>query len=136
VADYPFTTRLPLPGMMAFEDVQIQLVDLPPVSAEFTEPWLGQVIRNADASVLVVGLDDAAALEEIELVLAKLAEWRAASPKILAANKADAAGAADTLAVLTELYANRFPFAVFSAATGQGLDDFRRAWCIRTSLKT
>ncbi|MEO0248217.1 MAG: GTPase, partial [candidate division WOR-3 bacterium] len=30
IADYPFTTRLPLPGMMEFENIQIQLVDMPP----------------------------------------------------------------------------------------------------------
>src|ERR1017187_9055089 len=39
VADYPFTTRVPLPGMMPFEDVQVQLVDLPPVHPDFPESW-------------------------------------------------------------------------------------------------
>ena len=29
VADYPFSTRMPVAGMMLFEDVQIQLLDLP-----------------------------------------------------------------------------------------------------------
>jgi ribosome-interacting GTPase 1 len=38
VADYPFSTRMPAAGMMPFEDVQIQLVDLPPMSAAFMEP--------------------------------------------------------------------------------------------------
>jgi ribosome-interacting GTPase 1 len=37
VAPYPFTTHAPLPGMMAFEDVQIQLVDLPAIAEDFTE---------------------------------------------------------------------------------------------------
>ena len=32
IADYPFTTRIPLPGMMKFENVQIQLIDAPPVT--------------------------------------------------------------------------------------------------------
>ena len=30
VSDYPFTTQLPIPGMMEYENVQIQLVDLRP----------------------------------------------------------------------------------------------------------
>jgi len=38
VADYPFTTRLPTPGMMSYQNVQIQLIDLPPLSEEFMEP--------------------------------------------------------------------------------------------------
>ena|SRR5215471_6222501 len=58
VADYPFTTRLPTPGMMTFENVQIQLVDLPPLAAEFMEPWLPRVIRAAHAAVLVLNLND------------------------------------------------------------------------------
>ena len=49
VAEYPFTTRRPLSGMMPLDNVQLQLVDLPPVSREYMEPWLSQVVRNADA---------------------------------------------------------------------------------------
>src|SRR5262249_12551000 len=48
VAPYPFTTRAPHPGIMSYEDVRIQLVDLPPISAEFLEPWVPSVIRSAD----------------------------------------------------------------------------------------
>ena len=49
VADYPFTTRRPMPGMMLFENVQIQLVDMPPLSQEYMESWMSQIVRNADA---------------------------------------------------------------------------------------
>ncbi|MGH9628158.1 MAG: GTPase [Bryobacteraceae bacterium] len=63
VADYPFTTRVPTLGMMTFENVQIQLVDLPPLSAEFMQPWLRQVIRNAHAGVLAADLNDPAVIE-------------------------------------------------------------------------
>src|SRR5262249_7922157 len=31
VADYPYTTRVPIPGMMLFENARLQLVDLPPI---------------------------------------------------------------------------------------------------------
>ncbi|MCX6633468.1 MAG: 50S ribosome-binding GTPase [Candidatus Solibacter sp.] len=44
IADYPFTTRMPTPGMMLYENVQIQLVDTPPMSSEFMEPWMQQAI--------------------------------------------------------------------------------------------
>ena len=36
IGEYPFTTRAPLPGMMPFEDVQVQLVDTPAVAAGHT----------------------------------------------------------------------------------------------------
>jgi hypothetical protein len=57
VADYPFTTRHPHPGMVEFENVQIQLVDLPPVSPEHTDLWVFSLIRNADIVLLVVDLN-------------------------------------------------------------------------------
>src|SRR3974377_1413600 len=40
VGPYPFTTRAALPGMMEFEDVQVQLVDTPAVAEGDTEPWV------------------------------------------------------------------------------------------------
>jgi ribosome-interacting GTPase 1 len=33
VGDYPFTTQRPIPGMMEFENIRIQLVDTPPSSS-------------------------------------------------------------------------------------------------------
>ncbi len=126
VAEYPFTTRAPLPGMMPFENVQIQVVDLPPVSREFTEPWLPQVIRGADASVLVVDLNDVDVLDEIEFISALLSEKRLAAPKLLAGNKADLEGAAGNFAALEDLYGRRYRCLSFSAAMGTNLDRFRR----------
>ena len=54
VAEYPYTTRTPIPGMMVFENVRLQLLDLPPISPEYTESWVAQVIRNADAVLWIV----------------------------------------------------------------------------------
>src|SRR6478735_4649983 len=34
VAPYPFTTREPVPGMMDYEDVRVQLLELPPITAD------------------------------------------------------------------------------------------------------
>src|SRR5207247_3772556 len=53
VAPYPFTTRAPLPGMMPFEDVQVQLVDTPAVTVEHAEPYVPNLVHSADG-VLVV----------------------------------------------------------------------------------
>jgi hypothetical protein len=58
VADYPFTTQRPVPGMMAFENIQIQLVDTPPVQLDHGEPGLSNLLRNADALVMVLDLTD------------------------------------------------------------------------------
>jgi len=140
VADYPFTTRVPLPGMMRFEDIQIQLVDLPPVHPDFPESWLYQIIRNADAVMLVVDLGDPDLLEDLETTFSQLAQAKVhlgvgelpsvtgwlAKRSLLVANKLDAGGALESLEVLKDLYGARLEILPVSAQTGQGLDELRR----------
>jgi hypothetical protein len=140
VADYPFTTRAPLPGMMPFEDVQVQLVDLPPVHPDFHESWLYQVIREADRALLVVDLSDPDLLEDLETTLAQLANAKVqlgeAEPQnvqgwlskrtLLVANKLDASGAQDDLEILKDLYGARFRILPVSAETGEGLEELRK----------
>ena len=65
VAPYPHTTKTPLPGMLPYEGVDFQLVDLPPVSAEFMEPWYVNALRPADAAMLVVDLSDPECVEQV-----------------------------------------------------------------------
>jgi ribosome-interacting GTPase 1 len=126
VADYPFTTRLPTPGMMPFENVQIQLVDTPPMSPEFMEPWMPQVIRPAQMSVLIVDPNDPEVLDETEFILHTLEGWSLPRPVLLAGNKLDQDRAAANFEVLQSLFGDRFRCVGFSAATGAGLDAFAR----------
>ena len=73
IAPYPFTTRVPQPGIMMWQDVPVQLVDLPPISAEFVEPWVPDVIRSADAALLVADLASDDVAEATVAVLERLA---------------------------------------------------------------
>ncbi len=76
VAPYPFTTQFPEPGMLPFEDVQFQLVDLPPIAPEHPVPWLGGTLQSADAALLVLDLGDPADVEQWEAVRSILARMR------------------------------------------------------------
>jgi ribosome-interacting GTPase 1 len=76
VADYPYSTRQPLTGMMTFETVQIQLIDTPPISPESYENYLSGLIRNADLVVLVCDLATESMLDDVKFVLKKLEEKR------------------------------------------------------------
>jgi uncharacterized protein len=141
VAAYPFTTRAPQPGMMAWEDARVQLVDLPPITADVMEPWVVSLVRSADAALLVADLGDDDVADATEVVLSRLAavhtELVGALPHneedeavihvkaAMAANKADAPGAAGRLEVIREWFGDRFPILATSAATGAGLDDLR-----------
>jgi len=139
VADFPFTTRAPQPGMMAFEDIQFQLVDLPPVHPEVHESWVYQIVRNADAALLVVDLSDPDLLEDLEMTLGELVKakvhlGRGPAPEVvgwlekrtlLIGNKRDLGGAGDDLEILRELYGPRFDILAVSVETGEGLDALR-----------
>ena len=141
VADYPFTTRLPLPGMMRFENIQIQLVDLPPLHPEFPEPWVPQALRNTDALLLVVDLGDAAVLEQLTETLALLEQGKIIvgpppaelprgavhKPALLVGNKCERPGAMENFEALRELWEERFRLLVVSTETGEGLEELRRA---------
>ena len=62
IAPYPFSTRMPPPGMLRYEDILFQLVDTPPLRIDQPDsPVNTRVLglaRNSDAILLVVGLDD------------------------------------------------------------------------------
>ncbi|MCK4617972.1 50S ribosome-binding GTPase, partial [Candidatus Aerophobetes bacterium] len=66
VAPYPFTTQEPQVGMIEFEDIKIQLIDTPPITDDFIQPWLSPIIRSADLVLLVADLGSEEVLEEID----------------------------------------------------------------------
>ncbi len=143
VAPYPFTTRAPYPGIMTWQDVRIQLIDLPPVTDDFLEPWVPSLIRSANAALLVVDLGTDDVIDVADAALARLAgahtelvgelpydvedETIQHVKTVLVANKADSDGALDRLSVVREWYEPRFPILITSSARGEGLDDLRRA---------
>jgi ribosome-interacting GTPase 1 len=56
VADFPFATGGPVPGMVTFEDIQIQLVDMPPITADYIAPGQVGTYRNCDLIAIVIDL--------------------------------------------------------------------------------
>jgi ribosome-interacting GTPase 1 len=149
VAPYPFTTQHPEPGMMPYEDVCFELVDLPALSPDHPIPWIGSTFQTADACLLVVDLTEPACVEQMQAVHAVLRtkrvtlteRWPAAAapapvskdgddpfavrlPALLLATKADRIPAMEAeLAAFLELTDMRYPAMAVSAETGQGLGD-------------
>ncbi len=74
VADFPFATHAPVPGMVKYEDVQIQLVDMPPITADFVAPGQVGTYRNGDIIAVVIDLSQD--IEEQALVLMDFLESR------------------------------------------------------------
>jgi hypothetical protein len=143
VAPYPFTTREPHAGMMEWEDVRVQLIDTPPITADFLESYLSSMVRAADAALLVVDLGDDDGPLAAEAVVTRLAQVKTVltgqppaesdDPSIhhtktmLVANKLDAPDAAERLELVRELFGDRFPIQALDAESGNGLEDLRTA---------
>src|SRR5438105_7340886 len=76
VAPYPFTTREPHAGMMEWEDVRVQLIDTPPITADYLESYLSSMVRSADAALLLVDLGDDDGPFTADAVLQRLADTK------------------------------------------------------------
>ena len=143
VAPYPFTTHAPQPGMMPFEDVQVQLVDPPAVAAHHVEPYMTNLVRNADGVALVLDLaaddlDDG--LAACRALLERARVWPrvrplppdpspllAMKPVFVVANKRDLDGDGTFAARAREALGEELPFFAVSAERGEGLEELRRA---------
>ncbi|MFQ5803734.1 MAG: GTPase [Candidatus Methylomirabilales bacterium] len=142
VAPYPFTTRKPLPGMLEFENVKIQLVDLPALSPELVEGWVLGIIRNADLILWVVDLSSDDLLEQVEatekiLMQAKIIPGGTTERRevgepgqvcirtLMIGNKADLPGATDRFLFLQEHVGGRFALLSVSAIAGTELPEIR-----------
>jgi ribosome-interacting GTPase 1 len=141
IADYPFTTRLPLPGMMRFENIQIQMVDTPPLMDEYAESGLFNLIRNADALVIVLDLTEACRTQ-IELVLEELDHRKIRILKkgeekrtefglfykraVFAGNKADLQVAQVHCRKLLEEFSEIYPVLCVSAQENLNLDELKK----------
>ena len=139
VGDYPFTTREPVPGMMAFDDIAFQLVDLPPLSEQHAEPWLFDLVRYADLVWVVI--DGGRELEGYEEAVAVLRAHNVGlypageTPRdvsasvqkkaLLVVTGVDKAGVRDSLPALTDLLDHRWALVGVSSTTGEGLDLLR-----------
>ncbi len=148
IADYPFTTTRPQPGMMPYEDVQVQIVDLPPIAHEHMDQWLPNLVRGADAALLLVDPTSPEVPEDVEVIRERLAavhiplvgelpedgDYRDTPlPTLMVFTKTDRARP-DDLEVLDGFYAATFPIVRVSTATRTGLESFKVAVWRRLQL--
>ena len=139
VAAYPLTTLRATPGMMPYQDIGFQLVDLPPVCHEHVEPWVYDNIRASDLVWLVVSVQRPLhGLELVEELLSKKAlglyPAHTEAPEatrpgwtykktILVVTGMDLPGAEGDLEALGELVDLPWPKVTVSTTTGASLEE-------------
>jgi ribosome-interacting GTPase 1 len=143
VAPYPFTTRAPMPGMMPWEDVYVQLIDTPPITADVLEPYLLGLIRAADLAIMLVDLGSDDGIEACQAVFDRLSDTKTRLARessldendvglsytrtLIVPNKIDLPDAAVRLELFHELLPLDLPEYVTSAEHGTGLEALRAA---------
>ncbi|MAF85380.1 MAG: GTP-binding protein HSR1 [Dehalococcoidales bacterium] len=138
VAEYPFTTHQATPGMMEFENIQIQLIDTPPLVPQSIESWTPHMIRRADGLLVVVDLSNAP-LAQMETLTKQLAEMRVSidtgtvqegiilsqKKALIVGNKLDLENAGENYSELQNKYGEQLPIIAISAREGTGLEELK-----------
>ena len=138
VGSYALSTLEPLPGMLPYKDMYIQLVDTPPISNPGTQSRLYGLLRNSDVFVVVVDLV-ADSVAQVREVFAELEQWGfrllgrdenrdddnqwLSKPTILLCNKADLHGALDQFQELEKVFGDQYPLVMASAEEGVGIEE-------------
>ncbi len=142
VGDYPFTTKLPAPYMMKYENIRIQLIDTPPLTTDFIDTGLAEAVKVADGVLLVADLASEDPASDLEAVLLQFRERKVELQGIehplpeqvppyrkrclLAACKPETAGGGENLEALRVLFGDRLEVTAVSPATGEGLEEVRK----------
>ena len=140
VAPYPFATVLPVAGMMEYEDIRIQLVDLPPITEGEFVPGLAGAIRNADALLITIDASSDDCLDQLDGTIEQLKEKKILRDDqveglhhhtmgscLIIGTKLDIEGAEDNLELINEYLPSGFPFVSVSVEIGETLERLRRS---------
>jgi ribosome-interacting GTPase 1 len=138
IAAFPHTTWTPAPGMAQYENIKFQLIDTPPMTPDFIEPWMGDILRRSDMVVLVLDLHSDP-LEQSDRVLSVLRDLgifpegfpapvdvkAPVEKKILVlVNKTDGEKDREDFGVFIELWETKLPCLGVSSKTGYNLKRF------------
>jgi ribosome-interacting GTPase 1 len=140
VADFPHTTWEPTPGMMPIDNIQVQLIDTPPLDGDYVEPELFDLIKRADLVLLLVDVqtdpiqqleDTVESLEEHRIMprhrqnLVDNPEKWAIIPFLVLANKTDDEICDEDFEIFCELLEEEWPLLPISVATERNFDQLK-----------
>jgi ribosome-interacting GTPase 1 len=142
IGDYPYTTRQAYPAMMKYENIQVQLVDIPPVTPDYMESWIPELIKGADGILVIVDSASLDSVDTLKSLLVKLKEKKielisenediAGEEKLfikkalVVANKKDLTSDEKNYSHLKEFCEGKFDTISVSALHQDGLDELKK----------
>jgi len=144
IADYPFTTREPFPGMVPYLDIQMQWVDLPPVSRDHCESYVFDNIRGCNGALFVLDIDAEDPASDYRQIIEILREKHLLLippdgelesddynvkriRTLLVLNRCDLDPTGELVELVRELLESPLPVYPISALTGMGLETLNQA---------
>ncbi len=141
VSEVPFTTWTAMPGMMMIDNIQVQVIDTPPISDEYIDPEFLNLIRRVDLLLIMIDLH-AHPVQQLEFVYQKLQENRIAPkylegqievegfllhvPTLVVVNKFDSEEYEEHYQIFQELLGQEYPMVPVSVKTGYNIDTLKR----------
>lgn len=137
VSDSPYTTWMPCPGMMNYENIQIQLIDTPPLNRDYYEPEIFDIIKSSDLILVLVDLQ-ANPIDQFQKSIEILNQNRIYSPNqqniieerkifwipiLIVVNKDDDAKLDEDFAVLDEFLHDEWELISISIRAGRKLEE-------------
>ena len=121
-AIYPFTTQIPQPAMMAYENILIQLVDTPSLTKD-SPPWLKGILKEADGILAIFDLTKEDLIENVENLKEILNNWGVNNKKIiLLGNKIDLKKSQENL----KKVGGKYKIKAVSCTAGIGLENLKK----------
>jgi hypothetical protein len=149
IAPFPHTTHKPTPGMAQLENVQFQLVDTPPMTVEYVDPQMADLIRRADIMVILLDIT-ADLIQQYEDILSLLQAHRifpedspvpedvrkppSIKKTIIVVNKVDGDKEEEDFKTFLELTDMKSPCIGISTSTGKNLDAFLREIYVQSGI--
>lgn len=142
IGEYPFTTRMPSPAMMTYQNTQIQLIDAPPITPEYMEAWYPELIKGADGILFLLDLGSPDQINVFQVLVSKLKEKKieivtkdhSVPPEnkdffkkaLIVANKIDLSSAEENFLSLKKALEPEFNLISVSAFRGDNLEELKK----------
>lgn len=115
IADYNFTTKIPVVGMMDYNGVSIQLIEVPAIESEYYD----RGVANSADSILIL-ITNLSQIPEAEKKLDKFS-----GKKIIVFNKTDLLSESEKRKISATLQSRKYNFQLISTKTEDGIGQLK-----------
>lgn len=115
ITNYSFATKFPVVGMMDYNGVAIQMIEVPAIESEYYD----RGVANSADSILIL-ITDLSQIPEVEKKLDKFT-----GKKIIAFNKADLLSENEKRKISATLQSRKYNFVLISTQTEEGIGQLK-----------